>query len=406
MRKDHGKEILTERIASLPSYMTWSAEEVGEILGSFGKIFTSVWSSVKLLTNTLILNAKVIAASVTRDQKAIKAAYEEFSKDRQKYEKETYDNLEYFRKAYSANTIDNLGGFGPKVLAFASNPLLFLSFERSNRIGPDGSGSKFGSESEGESPSDPTPATRTSRRAGAAVAAGAAAGAATTPQLDYALRFFGYEASAPLREQDERAPGVAIQNMSPEETKRAQALMKIAAEGISKEIANIQKVSGILKDRVAVIKSVVEASDFESLDIALAAMQAAGVKTISSGIKTSRKKIEDDLQKQRDENPEQFAEEAKKMRAKAPDIADQDDVQVMMKAAFGSAKSQIQGELIRAYQQIVDESNRTLHLPIDEQTKSMLQKTPLGQQYLGAINNFQTQLESGTAAVTNLSQKV
>jgi len=194
--------------------------------------------------------------------------------------------------------------------------------------------------------------------------------------------------------------------MSPEETKRAQALMKIAAEGISKEIANIQKVSGILKDRVAVIKSVVEASDFESLDIALAAMQAAGVKTISSGIKTSRKKIEDDLQKQRDENPEQFAEEAKKMRAKAPDIADQDDVQVMMKAAFGSAKSQIQGELIRAYQQIVDESNRTLHLPIDEQTKSMLQKTPLGQQYLGAINNFQTQLESGTAAVTNLSQKV
>jgi hypothetical protein len=71
----------------------------------------------------------------------------------------------------------------------------------------------------------------------------------------------------------------------------------------------------------------------------------------------------------------------------------------MLKAAFGAAKSQIQRELTATYQQLVNDANKSLGLPIDETTKSMLQKTPLGQKYLTEINNFQVQLQTGAVAV-------
>ena len=403
-RRDE-KRLLTERMGSVPSYMQWSADEVGEILKSFSNIFKSVWSSVKLLKDTLVLNAKVIAASITQDRSKIAEAYKEFGKARDQYEKDTEKHLEYFKKAYSDVKLDNVWGIGPRVLAFASNPLLFLAFEVADRTG--GSELSRGGDDEPESGSEPEaqPA-RTTTRAGA------------SPQLDYALRFFGYDASAPLNEAAPTAtsavkpapttpaPPQKQPTFTPDQLKQAEALKKIAERSIPLEIENIKKVSNILKSKVSTIKMVVDAKDFDSLETSLAALSSSGVKALGAGIKTARKKIEEDLSKQQKEDPKKFAAEATRMRKTAPELAGEEDVQVMIKAAFGAAKSQIQNQLTTSYQQIVNDSNRALRLPIDTKTREMLQKSQLGKQYLAAIDGFQNQIQVEGVDVKNLGKQV
>lgn len=397
MSRRDDKQLLTERMGSIPSYMQWTTKEVGEIFSSFANIFKSVWSSVKLLKDTLVLNARVIGASISQDRNKIAAAYEKFGEARKKYDEETEKHLEYFRKAYSDPTIDNVWGVGPKVLAFASNPLLFLAFEKANKTG-------------GGSEKLPGKRTDEPLDSGEDSGSGGSRGK-VSPQLDYALKFFGYRASEPLSEAvaPEQVAAPASQQQpafTPEQMERAEALKKIAEKRIPFEIENIRKVSEILKNKVATIKMVVDAKDFDSLDASLAALSASGVKTLSSGVATARKKIEDDLVKQQKEDPEKFAAEAEKMRKKTPDLAGEDDTQVMIKAAFGAAKSQIQNQLTASYQQIVDDSNRALQLPIDDKTREMLQKSQLGKQYLAAIDGFQRQVQSDAAGVKNLGKQV
>lgn len=377
--------------------MQWSTQEVGEIFSSFANIFKSLWSSVKLLKDTLVLNARVIGASIAQDRSKIAAAYEKFGEARKKYDEETEKHLEYFKKAYSDPTIDNVWGVGPKVLAFASNPLLFLAFrEADKKVGSDLP--KVDNDADGDESTTPRP-TRKETRAGA------------SPQLDYALRFFGYDASAPLNEAAPApvaatAPAQKQPKFTPEQMKRAEALKDIAEKRIPFEIENIRKVSEILKNKVATIKMVVDAKDFDSLDAALSALSASGVKTLGSGVKTARKKIEEDLVKQQKEDPKKFAAEVEKMRKKTPDLVGEEDLQVMIKAAFGAAKSQIQGQLTASYQQIVNDSNKALQLPIDSNTREMLQKSQLGKQYLAAIDGFQRQVQTDVIGVKNLGKQV
>ena len=57
MQKDD-KKLLKE--SSYPSYMVFSIDEMEDIFKSFANIFKSVWSSIKLLSNTLLLNLKLI----------------------------------------------------------------------------------------------------------------------------------------------------------------------------------------------------------------------------------------------------------------------------------------------------------------------------------------------------------
>ena len=94
------------------------------------------------------------------------------------------------------------------------------------------------------------------------------------------------------------------------------------------------------------------------------------------------------------------------MRKTAPELAGEEDVQVMIKAAFGAAKSQIQNQLTTSYQQIVNDSNRALRLPIDTKTREMLQKSQLGKQYLAAIDGFQNQIQVEGVDVKNLGKQV
>lgn len=393
------KNLLTERMGSVPSYMQWSAQEVGEIFKSFVNIFKSVGSSIKLLKDTLVLNMRVVAASITQDRGKIAKAYEEFGKARDEYKKDTEKHLEYFKKAYSDPTLDNVWGVGPRVLAFASNPLLFLAFEKANR----GAGkSELPGSAAGDDEDEDTQPEKPGKRAKA------------SPQLDYALRFFGYDASAPLSEAvgtpaaaPAPAPTAPSQStkqptFTPEQMKQAEELKKIAERSIPLEIENIKKVSDILKNKVSTIKMVVEAKDFDSLEKSLEALAASGVKTLSAGIKTARKKIEEDLSKQQKEDPKKFAADAERMRKTAPELAGEDDVQVMIKAAFGAAKSQIQNQLTASYQQIVNDSNKALQLPIDTKTREMLQGSQLGKQYLTAIDNFQRQVQAEDSSVKNL----
>ena len=402
-RRDE-KRLLTERMGSVPSYMQWSAEEVGEIFKSFVNIFKSVGSSIKLLKDTLVLNMRVVAASITQDRGKIAKAYEEFGKARDEYRKDTEEHLKYFKKAYSDPTLDNVWGVGPRVLAFASNPLLFLAFQKANKSAGGSQLFKSDNEDNEDNEDKDTQPEKPEK------------GAKASPQLDYALRFFGYDASAPLSEAvgtpaaaPAPAPTAPAQStkqpaFTPEQMKRAEELKKIAERSIPLEIENIKKVSDILKNKVLTIKMVVDAKDFDSLDKSLEALAASGVKTLSAGIKTARKKIEEDLSKQQKEDPKKFAADAERMRKTAPELAGEDDVQVMIKAAFGAAKSQIQNQLTTSYQQIVNDSNKALQLPIDTRTREMLQDSQLGKQYLTAIDNFQRQIQAEDVSVKNLGK--
>ena len=399
MRHDRKGELLNEALGSVPSYMQWSAKEVGEIFKSFINIFKSIGSSVKLLKDTLVLNFRVISASIQGDRSKIAAAYDKFKTEREKYEKDTYEHLEYFRKAYTDPTLDNVGGVGPKILAIAANPLLFLSFRNSAKIDgkvdprdPDKSPSPTAEPDEGDEE----------------------VGRGASPRLDQALKFFGYKGSArSLREAIGQPPAspaprpanpASIQQkgapqLSQEEMKRIEDMKKLAAQAIPKEIENIKQVSGILQGKVAAIKAVVESKDFDSLERSLAVLSSSGVKALTAGVQSSRKKIEADLKRQSQEDPEKFKADVERLKKETPDITDTDGVQVMLKAAFGAAKSQIQRELTATYQQLVNDANKSLGLPIDATTKSMLQKTPLGQKYLAEIDKFQVQLQTGAVAV-------
>jgi hypothetical protein len=399
MRRDRKSELLNEAIGSVPSYMQWSVKEVEEIFSSFINIFKSIGSSVKLLKDTLVLNFRVISASIRGDRTKIAAAYEKFGVEREKYEKDTYEHLEYFRKAYTDPTLDNVWGVGPKILAVAANPLLFLSFRNSAKIGGKGSSDD----------SDGKPPPTIERDEG-----GEEGGGGASPRLDQALKFFGYRGSAQsLREAAGQPPTIPVARppnpastqqkgapqLSQDEMKRIEEMKKLAAQAIPREIENIKQVSGILQGKVAAIKAVVDSKDFDSLERSLSVLSASGVKALTAGVQSSRKKIEADLKRQSQEDPEKFKADVERLKKETPDITDTDGVQVMLKAAFGAAKSQIQKELTTTYQQLVNDANKSLGLPIDATTKSMLEKTSLGQKYLTEINNFQVQLQTGAVAV-------
>ena len=113
--------------------MQITQEEMETIYGSFFNIFKTMWSSIKLLSSTLALNLKVITYSAFRDKKRINDAFATFAVARAKYDNEMVKNLEYFRKSYSDSRLDTLGGFGPKLLAFAANPLLFFANEKAGK---------------------------------------------------------------------------------------------------------------------------------------------------------------------------------------------------------------------------------------------------------------------------------
>jgi hypothetical protein len=374
---DEKSFLLTERMGSIPSYMSITADDLKGLYESFWNIFKSVWSSMKLLDSTLMLNLRVVTASLKGDKKAIAEAFSIFEISRKKYDEETYKNLEYFRKAYSDPSLDNLGGFGPKVLAFAANPLLFVAAEKSNRINPD---------SERSSPP------------GAAVAGAAAVSTkrATSPRLDAALKFFGYEASS-LNE-----AGIPGSPPAPDDIQNAKKLQDAAGEFVKQEALHAQEILKLVSGRPAAIKKIAESKSFDELIAALNAARSSGMKVSDAGIKKAQSDMEQGLLKQQKEKPDEFQQAVEKMRKQAPEIKETDDLKAMMQFTFGTTKSQIQQQLIDSYNDVVKASQEAMKLPLDVETEQNLQKTELGKSYLEVLRNFKNQLETGAAEVRKI----
>ena len=380
---DEKSFLLTERMGSIPSYMTITADDLKGLYESFWNILKSVWSSMKLLDSTLMLNLRVVTASLKGDKKAIAEAFSIFEISRKKYDEETYKNLEYFRKAYSDPSLDNLGGFGPKVLAFAANPLLFLAAESSNRINP-------GSEREAAG------------RSGSKAAAAAAGSTkrVTSPRLDAALKFFGYEASS-LNEAGAPGSQPALQP-TPDDIQNAKKLQDAAGEFVKQEALHAQEILKLVSGRPAAIKKIAESKSFDELIVALNAARSSGMKVSDAGIKKAQNDMEQGLLKQQKEKPDEFQQAVEKMRKQAPEIKETDDLKAMMQFTFGTTKSQIQQQLIGSYNDVVKTSQEAMKLPLDVETEQNLQKTEIGKSYLEVLRNFKNQLETGAAEVRKI----
>lgn len=372
---DEKSFLLTERMGSIPSYMSITTDDLKGLYESFWNIFKSVWSSMKLLDSTLMLNLRVVTASLKGDKKAIAEAFSIFEISRKKYDEETYKNLEYFRKAYSDPSLDNLGGFGPKVLAFAANPLLFVAAEKSNRINPERS-------------SPPV--------APAAGAAAVSTKRATSPRLDAAIKFFGYEASS-LNE-----AGIPGSPPAPDDIQNAKKLQDAAGEFVKQEALHAQEILKLVSGRPAAIKKIAESKSFDELIAALNAARSSGMKVSDAGIKKAQSDMEQGLLKQQKEKPDEFQQAVEKMRKQAPEIKETDDLKAMMQFTFGTTKSQIQQQLIDSYNDVVKASQEAMKLPLDVETEQNLQKTELGKSYLEVLRNFKNQLETGAAEVRKI----
>ena len=371
--------LLTERMGSIPSYMTISADDLKGLFSSFWNIFKSVWSSMKLLDSTLMLNLRVISASWRGDKEAVAEAFTIFKKSRKKYDEETYENLEYFRKAYSDPTLDNLGGFGPKVLAFAANPLLFVAAERSNNIRS--SSARDSDDSSSQS------AKRSTKKT-------------TSPRLDVALKFFGYKASA----LDEAVqPGAQpIAEPSQSDIQNAKKLQGAAVEFVKQEAQHAQEILKTVGGRPAAIKKIAESKNFDELIAALGSAKSSGMKVSDTGIKKAQSDMEQGLLKQQKEKPDEFQQAVEKMRKQAPEIKEADDLKAMTQFTFGIMKSQIQQQLVGSYNDILKTSQEAMNLPLDVETERNLQKTETGKSYLEILRNFENQLETGAAEVRKL----
>ena len=358
--------------STMPSYMTLSLDEMSSIFESFVNIFKTIWSSVKLLTNTLVLNMKVVAGSITNDREAIKEAFDDFEEDRREYDKEMTDNLKYFKKYYVESRFDTLGGFGPKVLAFAANPLLFVSSEVSAAT------VSRGTLYTGPEISGPSASTK--------VASGAAK---ITPRLKAALDFFEYDAS---RLSEAAVPQLKLSNQAIEEMRELQS---VARNFIDDERLRANEMLKMLSGRMSSIKKVVESKTFDELLEAIKEAERNGIKMFGSDVKSSRDKIQAEFERQIKQDPEKFKEAVKLMRQKAPEITDKDDLEVALKFVFGVTKSSVQRQLMDSYDKFLQDAKASMKLPIDASTQDQLRGSELGKEYLTMLKNFESDLETG-----------
>jgi hypothetical protein len=371
--------LLTEMLASVPSYMRISPEDLSDIFKSFWNIFKSMWSSLKLLDSLLMLNLRVIGASWKGDKAAIAEAFKIFKGAREKFDKESYENLEYFRKAYSDPSLSNLGGFGPKVLAFAANPLMFISFEKSKN----GEKDSYASDSDGSSSS--ASKEKTKKRV-------------TTPRLGAALSFFGYEGSS----LNEAAAPSPAQSFSKEDTQNAKKLQSVAQQFVDQEQKHAEEILRTVGGRPAAIKKIAESKSFDELISALSFAKSSGMKVSDADVKKAQASVQQSLSKKQKEAPDEFKKAVKDMRKKAPDIKEPDDLKAMVQFTFGLVKSQIQQQLVSSYNDVFKTSMAAMNLPLDPEVEKNLQKTEIGESYLKVLKNFQSQLESGAAAVKSI----
>ena len=378
MKPSNDSRLLKE---SIPSYMQVSPADMKEIYESFLNIFKTFWSSVKLLSSTLALNLKVITYTLFNDQKWIDGAFAKVATARATYDSEMIDNLEYFRKNYSDSRLDTLGGFGPKMLALAANPLLFFSNQRA------GKAAKI---KEKETPPDNKPpknkkATEENQTI-----------QKMSDRLKAAMAFFGFSSLS------EAVQTPVIQS---EYNEKLEIMSQKAKSMLATETIHAQELLSKLSDRVFVIKKIVNAKDFDEMIEAAEAAEKIKIDFSPQSFRTAYQNISDSLKKEKKDKPEQLKKAMEDIRLKFPDITEKDDIKAMTNFVFGIAKANIQAKAAQSYNDLINKAKSAMFIPVDEETKEQLLTSDEGKKYLAMLDEFEKNLESGQKEMSALTAK-
>jgi hypothetical protein len=382
MQKDNRK-LLQE---GYPSYMVFSIDEMENIFESFANIFKSVWSSIKLLSNTLLLNLKLITYNVTLDKQKIAQAKADFSASRDTYNAETEKNLKYFRKYYSESRTDTLWGTGPGMLAFLANPFAFIATSHASE-----------KDSPTNFPTPPAPKDSTSAKQRSVI----------SDKVKRAMIAFGFSVSEQRQPAGESLTEQVQSKQQPNKavTLEANKLQDLAKRYIATETEHAKILSSQISDRAAVIKKIVDASTFDEMISAAAAGEKIKMGLSSSAFKAASTKINEDLVRQNKEDPKTFKKAIADMREKAPEITEKDDVKAMSQFLFGVSKSRIQKQVAASYKGFLDEAKSAMNLPIDPQVVKQLEKDSIGKQYLMMLQSFERSLEMGQQEMQKFSKE-
>lgn len=382
---------------SLPGYMVFSPEEMGSIFESFANIFKSVWSSIKLLKSTLLLNLKTIVYTASNDKKFLEQARQDFNRQRQEYDDETVKNLEYFRKSFVDSKTDNLWGTGPAIMAFAVNPLGLLAYK--NAVNAGGSPQAVSSDT---GKIDKKPKDK-------------ASGSKISDRVRRAMDAFGFERSLSEAVEKPAAPvdpqAAKAQGQIEKETIFLRKKAKDSLELTKKHASELlESISG----RLAVIKKIAEAQNFDEMIAAAEAGEKIKMGLGANALRTASKNIEADLQKQSKENSEEFKKAVSDMREKMPDIVEKDDVKAMLQFAFVTAKSTVQKQAVNAFNGLLKGARDAMGFPAVGDTSEVTKKvndilasdpSGIGIEYLRLQQEFERKLAAGETEISTISSK-
>lgn len=390
MRK-RASNLITE-VSYYPDYMRFTISELDDLFKSFTKIFTSIWHSFQLLTATIKLNMQVVMGTWSGNKAEIERAYQNFDTARAQYDRRSAEDLEYFKKYYLSARRDNLGGFGPKVLAFAANPMLFASAEvattsvdrRSGELAPYDSRKPWKSIF-GEPASKKTGGDALDTETGTAVAGAASA------RLDRALKFFEYRGSL--------SEAAAVPNVTPQQQKEIQKLNAIARDYVANERKHAEEILTKISGFSSALRKLLEAKTFDELIQALRSAEKLGIQMKTSNIASSSDRIRSEFEKQQKEKPEEFKKAVAEMIKTAPDVESENDVESAMKFIFGASKTSMQHQLINVQNDLIASSRKAMNLPIDAETRSLLGQSQIGLEYLRMMDDFDRKLVTGEREV-------
>jgi hypothetical protein len=383
------RQLLKEELANMPSYMTMSREDASEVLSSFGAIFSSIINSVKLIGQTISLNLKVIANSFKGDQAAIKKNFEDFSVKRDEIHASMKDDLKYFRKAVGDSPLEK--GIVASV-AFAANPLLLISMVS-------GPGDIMGSNN-----SDSAPQQKKDK----AAERPAQQSKQPSTRLKAAMQFFGYTSDQNLNEAAPAAqtvtstnagtPAVSAQaptqsTLSKEQQTAAARLQQKSKEFFALQINRANQLMSSMVPQIEAVRAVLRAEDYQQLATAAASPALKNLGINVGSIAGLEKTISAELQKKQEEDPEKFAEGAAELKKKFPSLQAENDVDLLKKVAFSSVKAPAQQNLLKMMEERSQMVLKSMELPLDPKTKSLLAQTPEGKQYVSVMEDLQRKVE-------------
>lgn len=372
------RALLQERMGSIPGSMQMSPEASRRLWDSFVNIFKAGASSLKLVGQNILFNARMAVAAMDGDRAKMQQAFDQYAAARAQFAKEADQNLKYYREAFYDEVTDEYGrvtgqklAMGPALLVGIANPLLVPALAWQPGKGFDGE------------IDDPTRIA--SREKGTTSATTVAA----SDRLTRALNYFGF--GQKLSEAAAQQPST----QSPGNVSERNKLLQIARSFVDNEKRQGNEILESLMKRIQFFKKIVEASTFEEFQAALATAPSLGIKPITTGMSSSRDKIEREAKEKKEKDPEAFAQFVNGARASYPDLDPKDDIKAILEFTFRSSKSQIQQELMSSYATLMDSAMRTMNLPLTPDLEAKLAMTSIGKEYLDFLRKFQTQLETG-----------